>query len=124
MVYWIGKHVHIAAFDKAGGRVNRFWGFPAAAFLPAWASAAAVLVFLSACDSPVATVGADGSPPPAKSPAAEAGSAASKPLITRNSDGTITIQKVPPNGDTEGKNGLVIPPQILTPEVRIPETKQ
>jgi hypothetical protein len=105
------KDVHIAATDNAGGIVNRFWSFAAAAFL-------------SACSSGVATIAADQPPPPAKSPAPEAASTASKPLVTRNPDGTITVQKLPPNGDSEGKNGLVIPPQVVTPFVRVPETKQ
>jgi hypothetical protein len=40
------------------------------------------------------------------------------PLITRNPDGTLTVQKQPPQGATQGedqKQGLRIPPQVIAP---------
>jgi hypothetical protein len=54
-------------------------------------------------------------------------SSVSKPMIIRNPDGTFTIQKEPPNGnskDTKVEEGLVIPPQVVVPLVRTPERKQ
>jgi hypothetical protein len=39
-------------------------------------------------------------------------------MITNNPDGTFTIQKKPPHGTSDaskGKNGLVIPPQVVVP---------
>jgi hypothetical protein len=55
-------------------------------------------------------------PTPPKS-AAPAG-ASSNPMIIHNRDGTFTIQKEPLNGtskDSNAGNGLVIPPQVVTP---------
>jgi molybdate transport system substrate-binding protein len=51
---------------------------------------------------------------------------AEKPMITKNPDGTFTVQKEPPNGNTKdanGKEGLVIPPQVVTPIFSSPEKK-
>jgi hypothetical protein len=52
---------------------------------------------------------------------------ASKPMVTQNPDGTFTVQKEPPNGnskDAKGTKGLVIPPQVVVPMFRTPEEKQ
>jgi hypothetical protein len=52
---------------------------------------------------------------------------ASKPMITPNPDGTFTVQKTPPNWNSKDgrvNNGLVIPPQIVTPIARIAQRKQ
>jgi hypothetical protein len=49
------------------------------------------------------------------------------PMVTPNPDGTFTVQKEPPNGnskDAKAKEGLVIPPQVVVPFVRLPEKKQ
>ena len=52
---------------------------------------------------------------------------ADKPMITDNPDGTFTIQKEPPNPnskDAKANGGLVIPPQVVVPFVRLPKKKQ
>jgi hypothetical protein len=49
---------------------------------------------------------------------------ASKLMITNNPDGTFTIQKEPPKDATGDYKGLVIPPQVVMPFVRLPEKKQ
>jgi hypothetical protein len=42
--------------------------------------------------------------------------APSKPMITKNRDGTFTIQKESPNANSnDAQNGLVIPPQVVVP---------
>lgn len=62
------------------------------------------------------------SPQPSK-PAPDANSPDStgtNPMIIKNPDGTFTIQKKPANGnskDAKAKDGLVIPPQVIAPEV-------
>jgi hypothetical protein len=43
-----------------------------------------------------------------------------KPMITKNPDGTFTVQKEPRNGnskDAKAKQGLVIPPQVVVPMI-------
>jgi hypothetical protein len=48
-------------------------------------------------------------------------------MITQNADGTFTVQKEPPNGnskDAKVTKGLVIPPQAVVPIVPPPEKKQ
>jgi hypothetical protein len=48
----------------------------------------------------------------------------SKPMVTPNPDGTFTIQKEPPNGNSnDAKNGLIIPPQVVVPMVPALEKK-
>jgi hypothetical protein len=52
---------------------------------------------------------------------------ASKPMVTQNPDGTITVQKEPPKGDAKDakvKKGLVIPAQVVAPTVPTPEKKR
>jgi hypothetical protein len=47
-----------------------------------------------------------------------------KPMVTPNPDGTFTVQKAPPSGNSnDAKNGLVIPPQVVVPMVRALEKK-
>ena len=41
------------------------------------------------------------------------------PLITRNPDGTITVQKQPPKAES----GLIIPPQVVAPTISAPANK-
>jgi hypothetical protein len=77
------------------------------------------LVLLSACAS--AAMAADESQP-SKSATDQAATSisASKPMITPNPDGTFTVQKEPPNGnskDAKANDGLVIPPQVVVPLV-------
>jgi hypothetical protein len=77
-------------------------------------------LFLSACA--IVVMGA-GEPPP-KSATADATGSASKPMVTQNPDGTITVQKQPPKGnskDAKGKNGLIIPAQVVAPTNAIHE---
>jgi hypothetical protein len=48
------------------------------------------------------------------------GNSAGDVMITNNPDGTFTIQKTPQKGTcghSKGKNGLVIPPQVVVPLV-------
>jgi len=52
---------------------------------------------------------------------------AGKPMVTSNTDGTFTVQKGLPNGnskDTNANEGLVIPPQVITPIFSAPDKKQ
>jgi hypothetical protein len=62
-----------------------------------------------------------GSSPPKSAVSDDASaSSVSKPMITQNPDGTFTTQKEPPDGnskDARAKEGLVIPPQVVVPEV-------
>lgn len=60
--------------------------------------------------APVARVGAMSMP--ASKPD---GSAADPPLIVRNPDGSMTVQKKPAPGGDERRKGLVIPPQVIVP---------
>ena len=81
----------------------------------------AVLVF-SAAYAP----GADN--PPAPQPPTTntlSNSASQPPLITRNPDGTFTVQKQPPKEGTKDavQSGLVIKPQVIVPEFPRPESK-
>jgi hypothetical protein len=53
-------------------------------------------------------------------------SVAAPPLIVRNPDGTLTVQKEPPKGTTEGdgeRKGLRIPPQVVVPMYPTPNNK-
>ncbi len=89
--------------------MSRFRGVLTAAFL------SAAMAFA------VAAMAADDSQPskPTTAQAAQANSAG-PPLITKNRDGTFTIQKVPPKGSKDNNTGLVIPPQVVVPFVRLP----
>ena len=70
-----------------------------------------------------AVMATDDPPPPNPSAPDRASTGlASTPMITRNPDGTFTVQKEPPNGNS--KDGLVIPPQVVVPFILIPQTKQ
>jgi len=69
-----------------------------------------------------------GSPIPAKPGATEttsSNSSTGSPLITHNSDGTITIQKQRPNGTTQAgqEEGLIILPQVVVPMISTPTKK-
>jgi len=74
-----------------------------------------VLALLAACVFPAVVIRAD--KPPA--PKIIEGDATDKPpLVVRNPDGTITLQKEPVKGqakDTNTKKGLVIRPQVVIP---------
>jgi hypothetical protein len=74
----------------------------------------------------VAIMAADDDPPPPKSavPAGAASKAASEPMIIPNRDGTFTIQKEPPDGNSKVTNGLVILPQVVVPIVPPIEKKR
>ncbi len=105
-----------------------FWFTRLSRFLSAakmFTNAVAALALLIACAS--AVMAADGPQLP-KSPVPDGASttSASKPMVTPNPDGTFTVQKEPPNGnskDAKAKNGLGIPPQVVTPIFSIPEKK-
>jgi hypothetical protein len=52
---------------------------------------------------------------------------ASRPMVTPNPDGTFTVGKEPPNGNSKGtkaKEGLVMLPQVVVPILLTPEKKQ
>jgi hypothetical protein len=83
-----------------------------------------VLALLAACAFTVTAMSAD-TPPvpkPASADAAPADAAGKPPFIVHNPDGTMTVQKEPARGKTEeaGQKGLVIPPQVVVPTVRMP----
>jgi hypothetical protein len=49
-------------------------------------------------------------------------SSVSRPMVIQNPDGTFTVQKEPPNGnskDVTDKEGLEIPPQVVVPIVPV-----
>ena len=78
-----------------------------------------VLAFLAAY-----ATGAENPPapqPPASNTVSNSGS--QPPLITHNPDGTFTVQKQPPKGDTKDAvhNGLIIKPQVVVPEFPSPK---
>jgi len=75
-----------------------------------------------------AVVSGGGNPIPVKSGPTEttsSNSATEPPLITRNPDGTMTVQKQAPNGATQAgqEKGLIIPPQVIAPTVSAPTKK-
>jgi hypothetical protein len=79
-----------------------------------------VLAFLTACAAPAAVMGADSRPAqkPAVTDTAPTNSVSRPPMITHNPDGTFTVRKEPSKGDSKdskGKNGLVIPAQVVVP---------
>jgi len=86
-----------------------------------------VLLFLLGTAVPAAALAAEAqvAPKPAAN-SAPADAAGKPPLITRNSDGTITVQKEPARGKTENAapKGLVIPPQVVVPTASAPSNKQ
>ena len=102
--------------------MNRFRRFSIKTFLSAamwFASAVAVLVSQNACASAVSVMAADDPPPPKSAvPDGASASSGSKPMVIQNPDGTITVQKEPPNENSKNakvKNGLVIPAQVVAP---------
>ena len=75
-----------------------------------------------------AVVSGDGSSKPAKpgeTNTTSNNSSTGSPLITHNSDGTITVQKQRPNGtnQTGQETGLIIPPQVVAPTISTPTKK-
>ena len=68
---------------------------------------------LTACASAVAALASDQSPAP-KPAASDAAAPNHPPMIVQNADGTMTIRMAPATAQN-GKNGLVIPPQIVVP---------
>lgn len=68
---------------------------------------------------PAAAIGAETPPQSAVSNAAPGDSTGKPPLVIQNPDGTMTWQKVPALGKSEGaaQNGLVIPRQLVVPIV-------
>lgn len=97
--------------------MSRFSRVLTAAFL------SAAMPFASAS----AVMAADGPPLPKSAvPDGASTTSARKPMITHNPDGTFTVQKEPPNGnskDAKAKKGLVIPPQVVTPIFSTPVKK-
>jgi hypothetical protein len=63
--------------------------------------------------------------PPVANREASTSSAIERRLITRNPDGTITVQKQPPKGTPKGsrESGLIIPPQVVAPTISGPPNK-
>jgi hypothetical protein len=105
-------------------RLDRFSWFLSAAM--SFASAAAVLFLSSVCASAVMAAD-DPQPPKSAVPAGASTNSASKPMVTRNPDGTFTVQKEPPtrnSKDAQVTKGLVIPPQVVTPIFSTPKKKQ
>jgi hypothetical protein len=87
-----------------------------------------IVTFVSAftlVSGAVVVMAADGPPPPQSAgPVAPSSRAASQPpMITKNPDGTFTVQKVP-SKDSKDNNGLVIPPQVVVPFVQLPTTEK
>jgi len=80
------------------------------------------LLFVSAlaCFVPASASAAQASPPPNPAASAETGSKDQAPLIVRNPDGTMTVQKE----SAPGRKGLVIHPQVVVPTVRVPEKEK
>jgi hypothetical protein len=94
--------------------MSRFSGVWVAAFL------SAALLFANA----VGVIAADEPPPPKSAgPAAPRRAASQPPMITKNPDGTFTVQKVPPKGFKDNNKGLVIPPQVVVPLFILPPKK-
>jgi hypothetical protein len=101
----------------------RFSWFVSAATM--FTSAVAVLVLSSVCASAVMAAD-DPQPPKPAVPDGTSTNSASKPMVTHNPDGTFTVQKEPRNGnskDAKAKEGLVIPPQVVTPIFSTPDKK-
>jgi len=90
--------------QKRGAFLNRIRSLSATVPIK---GSVAVLALLSACASTPP-------PKPAATDAAATGSA-SKPMVTQNPNGTITVQKDPSNASANGKKGLVVPPQVVAP---------
>ena len=85
------------------------------------------LVCLIACSSAQAVMASDSppSPQPAATDPTAVHSAVVPPLVTRNPDGTLTVQKVPRKRGARGhkKNGLTIPPQVVAPIAPVQEKR-
>lgn len=80
---------------------------------------ARIFASIGACVFPLAAFGAQ-TPKSAKATVAPAGSVQS-PFIVHNPDGTFTVQTAPARGKQgAARKGLVIPPQVVVPELRLP----
>lgn len=83
-----------------------------------------VLVLLLACAAAVPAFAAETqrTPKPAAANTAPSDATDRPPLIIHNPDGTMTVQKQPPAGKSEDakQKGLVFPPQVVVPTVRLP----
>lgn len=78
-----------------------------------------VFAFLTGCTSHV--------PPAPKTVEGATTSSDKPPMIIQNADGTFTVQQEPPKKQ-EGENakaqkGLVIPPQVVVPEIPAAEKR-
>lgn len=81
-----------------------------------------VLAFMGSAAISVVVMGID-TPKPADTSGTPASSADNTLLIVHKSDGTFTVQKKPAAAKSEDarRNGLVIPPQVVVPELRATE---
>lgn len=90
--------------------------------------AASLLSAVMLVASAAAAMAANDPPPPKPSePDGASTDSARTPMITQNPDGTFTVQKEPPSGNSEDANvkaGLVIPRQVVVPEVPLSEKKR
>jgi hypothetical protein len=86
---------------------------------------APVLAFMGACTFSVAAIGAD-TPKLAEASGTSADPSGKPSFVVHNPDGTFTVRKEPAPGKTEGvgQKGLVIPPQVVVPELRAPVKDQ
>jgi hypothetical protein len=77
-------------------------------------------VSMLVCAIPAGALVAETPPPPKPTASAETGSKDKPPLIVHNADGTMTVQKEPESGKSQGgkRKGLVIPPQVVVPTAR------
>ena len=73
-----------------------------------------VFAILTACVSAGVVLAFDNSPA-ANPVSGDAVSTSRPPMVIQNPDGTFTVQKMVPPAQTEAKEGLVIPPQIIVP---------
>jgi hypothetical protein len=73
-----------------------------------------VIAVLTAGTPLAEAFGAADSPAP-DARARDAAPARRPPLVTHNSDGTMTVQLTPSPAQSGAKEGLVIPPQIVVP---------
>jgi len=85
-------------------------------------SPALLFVSLLACSIPAIVFAAESLPPMKPAANVETDRNDKPPLIVRNSDGTITVQKAPAPARTDdaAPKGLTIPPQVVVPVVRAP----
>jgi len=86
-----------------------------------------VFALFAACTFTVIAMSTDAQPKPNAATAdAVPATATGKPLIVRNPDGTVTVQKeaAPEKPGTAGRKGLVISPQVIVPAAPAPSDKQ